>query len=56
MGKAAGTAEDSKRARAFQDQPAPVLAARASIADVPIYLDAVGNTRALKRRMVGRGV
>ena len=35
------------RARAFQDQPAPVLAARASIADVPVYLDAVGNTRAL---------
>ncbi|MEJ0074269.1 MAG: efflux RND transporter periplasmic adaptor subunit [Alphaproteobacteria bacterium] len=36
-----------RRARANQDQPAPVLAARASIADVPIYLDAVGNTRAL---------
>src|SRR4051794_25522050 len=39
--------QKSKRARAFQDQPAPVLAARASLADVPIYLDAVGNTRAL---------
>ena len=39
--------QKSKRARAFQDQPAPVLAARASVADVPIYLDAVGNTRAL---------
>src|SRR5436190_23210754 len=35
-----------RRARANQDQPAPVLAARASVADVPIYLDAVGNTRA----------
>ena len=39
--------QKTKRARAFQDQPAPVLAARASVADVPIYLDAVGNTRAL---------
>jgi multidrug efflux system membrane fusion protein len=39
--------QKTKRARAFQDQPAPVLVARASIADVPIYLDAVGNTRAL---------
>src|SRR6266540_630802 len=39
--------QKQKRAKAFQDQPAPVLAARASIADVPIYLDAVGNTRAL---------
>jgi membrane fusion protein, multidrug efflux system len=37
----------SKRARAFQDQPAPVLVARARIADVPIYLDTVGNTKAL---------
>ena len=36
----------SARAR-LQDQPAPVLAARATVADVPIYLDAVGNTRAL---------
>src|SRR3954467_323047 len=36
-----------RRARANQDQPAPVLVARANIADVPIYLDAVGNTRAL---------
>src|SRR5437763_9621315 len=39
--------QKAKRARANQDQPAPVLAARASITDVPIYLDAVGNTRAL---------
>lgn len=39
--------QKAKRARAFQDQPAPVLAARATVADVPIYLDAVGTTRAL---------
>jgi multidrug efflux system membrane fusion protein len=36
-----------RRARANQDQPAPVLVASAKIANVPIYLDAVGNTRAL---------
>ena len=46
-GQAAGTEQKQKRARAFQDQPAPVLAAPATVADVPIYLDAVGNTRAL---------
>jgi membrane fusion protein, multidrug efflux system len=39
--------QKQRRSRAFQDQPAPVLAARATLADVPIYLDAVGNTRAL---------
>jgi multidrug efflux system membrane fusion protein len=39
--------QKAKRARAFQDQPAPVLVASAKIADVPIYLDAVGTTRAL---------
>ena len=39
--------QKTKRARAAQDQPAPVLAARANIADVPIYLDTVGNTKAL---------
>jgi len=37
----------TKRARGAQDQPAPVLAASASIADVPIYLATVGNTKAL---------
>ena len=47
MGKQQEQQQRSKRARAFQDQPAPVLAARASVADVPVYLDAVGNTRAL---------
>src|SRR6476659_1830655 len=39
--------QKQRRARANQDQPAPVLVARANVADVPIYLDAVGNTRAL---------
>ena len=39
--------QKTKRARGAQDQPAPVLAARATIADVPIYLDTVGNTKAL---------
>src|SRR6185369_8860767 len=39
--------QKQRRARLNQDQPAPVLAARATVADVPIYLDAVGNTRAL---------
>jgi multidrug efflux system membrane fusion protein len=39
--------QKQRRARASQDQPAPVLAARAVVSDVPIYLDAVGNTRAL---------
>src|ERR1041384_2556344 len=41
------TEQKQRRARLNQDQPAPVLAARAATADVPIYLDAVGNTRAL---------
>ena len=39
--------QKTKRARGAQDQPAPVLAAPATIADVPIYLDTVGNTKAL---------
>jgi multidrug efflux system membrane fusion protein len=39
--------QQQKRGRGAGDQPAPVLAARASIADVPIYLDTVGNTKAL---------
>jgi multidrug efflux system membrane fusion protein len=39
--------QKSRRARAFQDQPAPVLVARANVADVPVYLDAVGTTKAL---------
>jgi len=39
--------QKQRRARAFQDQPAPVLIASAKTADVPIYLDAVGNTKAL---------
>jgi membrane fusion protein, multidrug efflux system len=39
--------QKQKRAKLFQDQPAPVLVAPARNADVPIYLDAVGNTKAL---------
>jgi len=39
--------QKQRRARAFQDQPAPVLVASAKTADVPIYLDAVGNIKAL---------
>jgi multidrug efflux system membrane fusion protein len=39
--------QKQRRAQANRDQPAPVLAARAAVTDVPIYLDAVGNTRAL---------
>jgi len=41
------TEQKQKQARLNRDQPAPVLVARATVADVPIYLDAVGNTRAL---------
>ena len=44
--------QKQKRARAFQDQAAPVLAAPARTADVPIYLDAVGNTKALNTATV----
>jgi len=39
--------QKQRRARAFRDQAAPVLVASAKTADVPIYLDAVGNTKAL---------
>jgi len=41
------TEQKQKRARAFQDQPAPVLVSAAKNVDVPIYLDAVGNVKAL---------
>ena len=44
--------QKQRRARAFQDQPAPVLVAPARDADVPIYLDAVGNTKALNTATV----
>jgi multidrug efflux system membrane fusion protein len=47
MGKQEQQKQKQKRARTFADQPAPVLAAPAKLADVPVYLDAVGNTRAL---------
>ena len=44
--------QKSRRAKAFQDQPAPVLVARAVTTDVPVYLDAVGNTKALNTATV----
>ena len=44
--------QKQRRARAFQDQPAPVLVARAATTDVPVYLDAVGNTKALNTATV----
>jgi len=47
MGKQEQQQQKQKRGRTFADQPAPVIAARAQQADVPVYLDAVGNTRAL---------
>jgi len=37
----------SKRGRFAADGPVPVLAAQAKLADVPVYLDGVGTTRAL---------
>ena len=41
----------TKRARAFQDQPAPVLGAHPrAMADVPIYFDAVGNVKRPQHR------
>jgi len=40
--------EQQRRGRFFAgDGPVPVLAANAQVADVPVYLDAVGTTRAL---------
>lgn len=39
--------EQKQKRRSFGDMPAPVLAAAAIVADVPVYLDAVGTTRAL---------
>jgi multidrug efflux system membrane fusion protein len=44
--------QKQRRSRAFQDQPAPVLVARATTTDVPVYLDAVGNTKALNTATV----
>jgi multidrug efflux system membrane fusion protein len=44
--------QKQRRARALQDQPAPVLVARATTSDVPVYLDAVGNTKALNTATV----
>jgi multidrug efflux system membrane fusion protein len=47
LGEQAKQEQKSRRARQFQDQAAPVLVARASTADVPVYLDAVGTIKAL---------
>jgi multidrug efflux system membrane fusion protein len=47
LGEQAKQEQKSRRARQFQNQPAPVLVARAVTTDVPVYLDAVGTTRAL---------
>ena len=47
LGEQAKQEQKSRRSRAFQDQAAPVLVARAATADVPVYLDAVGTIRAL---------
>jgi membrane fusion protein, multidrug efflux system len=37
----------AKRGRGAPDMPAPVLAAQSRLADVPVYLDGVGTTKAL---------
>jgi multidrug efflux system membrane fusion protein len=47
LGEQAKQEQKSRRARQFQDQAAPVLVAPAVIADVPVYLDAVGTTKSL---------
>src|ERR1043166_4863565 len=47
LGEQAKQDQKSRRARALQDQAAPGLVARASVTDVPVYLDAVGTTKAL---------
>lgn len=47
LGEQAKQEQKSRRARQFQDQAAPVLVASATTADVPVYLDAVGTTKAL---------
>jgi len=41
-----------KRGRGAPDAPVPVLAAQAKLADVPVYLDGVGTTRALNTVLV----
>jgi len=47
LGEQAKQEQKSRRSRQFQDQAAPVLVAPAVIADVPVYLDAVGTTKSL---------
>src|SRR5215468_9163836 len=41
-----------KRGRGAPDAPVPVLAAQAKLADVPVYLDGVGTTKALNTVLV----
>src|SRR5262245_4516368 len=41
-----------KRGRGAPDAPGPVLAAQAKLADVPVYLDGVGTTKALNTVLV----
>ncbi|OYY06470.1 MAG: efflux transporter periplasmic adaptor subunit [Rhizobiales bacterium 35-68-8] len=41
------TQQPQRRSRFAADGPVPVLAAAAKLADVPVYLDAVGTTKAL---------
>src|SRR5215510_11376008 len=41
-----------KRGRGGPDAPVPVLAAQAKLADVPVYLDGVGTTKALNTVLV----
>src|SRR5262245_60507741 len=41
-------AQETRRARSFTgDGPVPVIVAAAKLADVPVYLDGVGTTKAL---------
>jgi multidrug efflux system membrane fusion protein len=47
LGEQAKQEQKSRRSKQFQDQAAPVLVAPAITADVPVYLDAVGTTKAL---------
>jgi multidrug efflux system membrane fusion protein len=43
----AGSSQPGGRNRAGDDGPVPVLVAAATIADVPVYIDGVGTTKAL---------
>src|SRR5262249_57576322 len=45
-----------KRGRGAPDAPVPVLAAQAKLADVPVYLDGVGTTKALNTVEIDRHI